>query len=113
MFDTVFLHAMLVFFSVAGAFIKWLHVNKETPSTYTVLAIEAGTAAFTGGLVCGIYTWTNCPYGLAFVLSGMSGYLGTKAIDIIGMFVAKRFNIDMPVTSGDKQKKVTKNSEEQ
>jgi len=84
----------LVLFAVFGACVKWINATAKSPSTIRILIFEAITAAFIGGLVYALYAWLHLPEGLAFIAAGLSGYFGTKSIDLLAKNLVKYFKLD-------------------
>ena len=93
----------MILFSVFGSCVKWLNAGKKAPSTYRVLMVDAITAAFCGGLVFGAYLWQGLDKGLAFVIAGLTGYFGTRAIDLAGKFIVKKLELDDFTANSEKE----------
>ena len=87
----------VILFAVAGSCVKWLNSYKESPVSVKLLVIEAVTAAFSGGLICGLHTWLQFPKGAAFVLGGLAGWMGANSIELVIKNAAKRLGFDLIV----------------
>jgi len=96
----------MVLFAIFGACVKWLNIKKQHPTTFLVLSIEATTAAFVGFLVYSLYTWLILPAGLAFMVAGLSGYVGPKAIELLLQGLIRYFKLEdllLQVNTADTQ----------
>ena len=85
--QTIFVITGQVLFAVAGAVAKWLGL-KDVERQNTLIA-EAAMAAFTGGLVFCLYAWLRLDMYLAFALSGVSGWMGAKGVDLLWKIIVK------------------------
>ena len=90
MLEAAFVFVGLVLFSVFGTYVRWLNAGKETPVTYSILIIEAITAIFLGIIFCFVYGWGIVKEEVVYILSGLSGYYGVAAIDVLGRFLTGR-----------------------
>ena len=91
--ENIFLVIGLALFSVFGACAKWLNL-KEKESLATLFR-EAFTAAFSGILVYFVYRWTSIDVSLAFIVAGLAGWIGAKAVDYIGKYIAQKSGISL------------------
>jgi len=90
----IFICLGMVLFAIFGACVKWLNIKKQYPTTFMILMVEATTAAFVGFLVYSLYMWLDLPVGLAFMVTGLAGYSGPKAIELLLRWFIRHFKLE-------------------
>ena len=92
--DNILLGTSLVLFGIVGSCVKWLNVSKSNPTTVKVLIIETITAGFMGGIVYASYIWLKYPEGLAFIITGLAGWLGANSVELAIKYFSQRIGVD-------------------
>ena len=91
--ENIFLVIGLALFSVFGACAKWVSLKEK--ETLKTLFGEAFTAAFSGSLVFFIYRLTSMDVSLAFIVAGLAGWAGAKAVELVGKYAARKAGLDV------------------
>ena len=92
MWKGIFICIGMVLLSIFGSCVKWMN-NPAVQATLLSLGADAVAAAFSGILMYCFYIWTGCNEGLAFIMAGLSGYYGTKGIDLLCQYIVRHFRL--------------------
>lgn len=87
-------YAVLLGLAMLGGFVSWWGkiVRGVIPKwSLSHLIGELATSAFAGLLAFYLCEWANFPSLLTAAFTGVSGHMGTRAIDLFENFMARKF----------------------
>lgn len=92
-------YGFILAITLLGGLVSYLaKLRKGEVQAWNVMQLvgELCTSAFAGLMTFWLCEWSGCPQLLTAAMVGISGHMGTRAIQTFELFAQKRWGVDAP-----------------